>query len=373
MTKETTASAGAETAALQMIDAEIASADERGEKWRQEHNAIMEDTRRRADEAILALIEAAAAEPVAHMLKRAATFTDTPGEEQSRVRVGRTATIRAEGLSEFRITAEATEPDQPGRCVAITTPGEPGTRGAYTAILTDALIAARRVWLDERRRRQDADDIRQRRADEDAAALTAWAPRYEIHCAALAEAMQHNGAIMLPIVQNLAATIFTARRLTYGVVYDSGADVTTETIWIAGGEQNGSVLEIEENGRIEKMTYYHPVSLGAAQSFSAIQIHAENAIDPRRFPPIRMETFDDGVNRWRVIAPPAQESIETTIRRALAEAGATLRRAPEPPAAPWVHNAQRLAETAAEIEQRHLSQDARDVIRRHLAEIEIPF
>lgn len=376
MTTKTTATATADAdttaEALQMIDAVIASVEERQEHWRQENAAIVADMRERADEAILALIDNTA-EPVAHVLRRGASFADTTGAQGDRTRVSRTATIRSEGLAEFQIAAEAIEPDRPGRCVSMTMPGEPGRSGANPGVLTDALAAARRVWLAEQRRRQEAEAIRQRRLNEDATAIGEWAPLYDAHCAQLAAAAQHNAAIMLPILENLAGALFSARRFQYGIIYGDGAEPTTETIWIVGSEQAGEVLEIEETGQVFPTTYYHPVSLGAVQGFTPRQVDAESAIDPRRCPPIRAGFFNDGVNKWRVIAPPSVETIEATIRRAVSEASATLKRAPEPPAVPWVHDAERLAAAVEEIEERHLRKDTRAALRRHLAEVEIPF
>ena len=382
MTTETNA------VAMTMIDRLIRHDDAEAAAWRAEFAAIITAMRARADQAIQALLETATDEPLTHVLKRAARFEDDG--EARRARVARRAIIEADGLAAITITATADDPDAPGRVRQIRTPGhdDAGYHAAADARALDAaIIAARRAWLaaEERRQAQEArertaEEQRQaqqaRRAAADDAALDAWAPAYDAYCAELVRRSRYNAAIVAPLVAELAAMKFTARRLTYGVVYGDGADPTTETTWVTGDNERAAIVEIDSRGQIEPMFFYHPVSVTLPRTYTAREIDEATAGQPygqTHRPPIRVGTYHDGISRWRVVAAPAAESIDVTIDRAIRTSGATLYQPPAMPEAPAINNAARLRTLAEEIERRHLTDDESALLSGHLIDTDIPF
>lgn len=368
MTTETNA------VAMTMIDRLIEREDASAAEWRRTNAAIIDDMRARADEAIQELLEITTDEPLTHVLKRAARFEDI--DKPSREHAARRAVIEAEGLAPIIIEAAASEPDRPGRVCEIRAGTYYGSN-ADGPTLYAAIIAARRAWLaaEEQRQAQEAREARRIAADD--AALEAWAPAYDAYCAELAQRARHNAAIVAPLANDLSRTPFDARRLTYAIVYGDGADATTETTWVTGDNERAAIVEIDNRGQIEPIFYYHPVSVTPARTYTAREVDDATAGQPygqMHRPPIRIGTYHDGISRWRVVAAPAAENIEATIDRAIRTSGATLYQPPAMPETPAISSANRLCTLAEEIERRHLTDEERQTLRRHLADsIEIPF
>lgn len=379
MTTETNA------VAMTMIDRLIQRDDAEAAAWSAEFAAIITDMRARADEAILALIDARIEEPLTHVLKRAARFEDE--DKPARKRVTRRAIIEAEGLEAITIKAVASEPDRPGCVCEIRTSGYYGSNADTASFLSAAIIAARRAWLaaEEQRQTQEAKERaaeEQRQAQEaqriaaDDAALDAWAPAYGAYCGELAQRARHNAAIVAPLANDLSRQPFDARRLTYAIVYGDGAEATTEVTWVMGDSERAVIVEIDSRGQIEPIFYYHPVSVTPPRTYTAHEIDEALHGSARSFtgyPPIRIGTYCDGISRWRVVAAPAAEGIDATIDRAIRTSGATLYQPPAMPETPAISAAARLRTLAEEIERRHLTDDERATLRRHLIDTEIPF
>ena len=240
-----------------------------------------------------------------------------------------------------------------------------------TYTLTEALSSARRQWLTDQaeaeRRRQE----QERLAAEDAAAIAQWTPAYRTYIEEMAAARCHNRQIAEQIAETLGAEQFQARRLTYGVVYDTGADPTMETIWITGDSKRGAVQEIQPDGQIEVGWYLHPVKVAEMSDWTPQRAIDTMDSERRPAPPVRRQWFC-GVE---ILARPSVEPICVTVDRMVAEAGG-LMAYPSLPPRPTVRDEAAWNGVALEIEHSLLAAEEREALGRALhgrEETEIPF
>lgn len=197
---------------------------------------------------------------------------------------------------------------------------------AKQAAIFNAMAAARRKWLEmdrlntlETKREHEAAGQRMaeqaQRQQHDADALAAWAPIYRQYCTDLAAAYHANAAILRPIAEKHAGRKFRAARLTYGITADE-ADPTTETIWIADGDDpDGYFREIDGHGRIEVTRIWHPVKCSEWHIYTASDTFYSGGNYP---PPVRRVMIRTGTGNWEIIAPPSAGDLRAEIEQEIA-------------------------------------------------------
>lgn len=197
---------------------------------------------------------------------------------------------------------------------------------ASTDAIRGAMMAARRRWLEREAEKaeeeaRDAAEKAQRQAEQaerhqhDTDALAAWAPLYQQYVIDLCAAHRHNAAILAPIAEKHAGRKFRAARLTYGITADE-ADPTTETIWIADGDDpDGYFREIDGHGRIEVTRIWHPVKCSEWHIYTASDTFYSGGNYP---PPVRRTMIRTGTGNWEIIAPPSACDLSAEIEQEIA-------------------------------------------------------
>lgn len=189
-----------------------------------------------------------------------------------------------------------------------------------------AMMAARRRWLEREAEKAEEEAKnaaekaqhqaeRAERHQHDTDALAAWAPLYRQYVIDLCAAHRHNAAILRPIAEKHAGRKFRAARLTYGITADE-ADPTTETIWIADGDDpDGYFREIDGHGRIEVTRIWHPVKCSEWHIYTASDAFYSGGNYP---PPVRRVMIRTGTGNWEIIAPPSAGDLRAEIEQEIA-------------------------------------------------------